>query len=50
MPIVSLRLHEMSNLFSDKNKKSIIDLSSAEFTQILMKLKANWKEFYILKG
>ena len=33
-------LHEMSNLFSGENKKNTFNLSSAEFAQRVIKVKA----------
>ena len=41
MHIVSLvdNLHEMSKLIYSKNKKNVIDLSSAEFSHIMLMVK-----------
>ena len=41
MQIVSSgeNLHEMSSLFSEKNKKTIISLTSVEFAQRVVKIK-----------
>ena len=42
-------MHEISSLFSGKNKKNIIDMSSAEFAHSMVSVEAPVTKIFILQ-